>query len=820
MALNKTSSVDSNLDITQLVVPAFTDPDATEDVQMSITNEGMSHILARLTDLYRNPVEAAVREIISNAIDASVLLPNNARRPIEVSLPTALRATFVVRDHGVGMSTETVRKIYSQYGASTKRNDMKQVGAYGLGAKAPLAYCTEFFVVTTNSGITTTFSVSRKAEGNFVKIISAESTDLNTGTVVTMPVKAHDVNEFKQALNSYRKFSFDVPVSIDGAIAATPEYVILEENFILDSDDNTTGRIWLRKDALVEFFLGKFSPFGYDFNYNYVLSGWSYRSPNRNNYGFNNTPEMVVELKPGVVDFSSSRDEITNNLRSSSLDDRVKDYRMSKNLKEMTSLLAIYKSFDRSSAEMFFNRIIKEGELVNKELFFKRNSSTELILSLEDLQTNDGYSPLKLLTDSYRRNVITAFHLAQSSSKLSFYNPALSCDPDLFGLKTSILRTENVTAANEHIKKSISENKAVVSLADFIFNLNIQSQRGVSRHRSLKVVLVKNATEATTKKLLASRRIFSENDFEDTIFIFVKTGVKIDDQIKLVSSETEYEITVRSIEELIERARELRKQNRTEKSDSDDPMSLYILTAEGFDTEVEVIERANRYIGHKHMTPSELVEENALLVLTKNAAASALVGAANNGLKITNRPVYVISGRSGLRAKHYRELVDYKGVIASGDFFYKCKQAEEIVSRATYNGRLLRSQLKAAELEDIVRSVIVPLYVSKKFYNNLLSHVVENHKENKSITKILKLAAKIDRYGGNRFGPLSEDEVRNSLSSAEANALLSLKDTIMKVKNEETLENALLNKIMDFSGETKGAVALSLFGEFYSMIEA
>ena len=41
---------------------------------------------------------------------------------------------------------EEVQEIYSRYGASTKTDDLDQIGAYGLGAKSPLAYGNEFTV--------------------------------------------------------------------------------------------------------------------------------------------------------------------------------------------------------------------------------------------------------------------------------------------------------------------------------------------------------------------------------------------------------------------------------------------------------------------------------------------------------------------------------------------------------------------------------------------------------------------------------------------------------------------------------------------------
>ena len=85
MALTKEATA-NRPEVRQLLLQS----EATE-VQMGIDPEALSHILDRLTDMYPDPIQASVREVISNAHDATVLMPEAERKPIRVLLPTLLK---------------------------------------------------------------------------------------------------------------------------------------------------------------------------------------------------------------------------------------------------------------------------------------------------------------------------------------------------------------------------------------------------------------------------------------------------------------------------------------------------------------------------------------------------------------------------------------------------------------------------------------------------------------------------------------------------------------------------------------------------------
>lgn len=296
-----------------------------EKWEMKIDTNSISHIIARLTDLYENPIEATVRELISNAIDTTKRLPEEMRQEIVVTLPNELNREFIVTDLGEGMSYQVIKEIYSQYGASTKSTDMSQIGAYGLGAKAPLSYCSQFTVESTRDGFTTEILISSEMSGNYIRTVSAEQTGRPNGTKVVIPVREVDSSEFVKAAKSYHSFGLETEIKFIGHDYGERDNLIYIGNSLVDTDSDGTK-------IEVRVFMGVETPGDVLYNYlndnisdspDYLLSGWKYSGNAR--YSYRRTIPMYVELIPGLVDFSSSRDSITRNHRFTHVNDVINE---------------------------------------------------------------------------------------------------------------------------------------------------------------------------------------------------------------------------------------------------------------------------------------------------------------------------------------------------------------------------------------------------------------------------------------------------------------------------------------------------------------
>ena len=158
-----------------------------EDVQMTLDSDSLAHLMTVLSNLYSNKPLAVVREYSTNARDSHI--EAGVDRPIEISTPTDFMPFLKIRDYGVGMDAETIRNVYSKYGASTKRETNLQNGMLGLGSKSALTYTTQFNITGVKDGIKTYVVVSRAADGSGVmKIISQSHTDEPNGVEISIPV--------------------------------------------------------------------------------------------------------------------------------------------------------------------------------------------------------------------------------------------------------------------------------------------------------------------------------------------------------------------------------------------------------------------------------------------------------------------------------------------------------------------------------------------------------------------------------------------------------------------------------------------------------
>lgn len=112
------------------------------DMGMDVNNSSELSVFFLLSStLYKDPYRAIVRELVSNAIDASKRIGTN--EPVVLHVPktlTDINNEFYVQDFGIGMSLEQVINIYGNYFASSKQNDSNSIGGFGLGGKTPFIY--------------------------------------------------------------------------------------------------------------------------------------------------------------------------------------------------------------------------------------------------------------------------------------------------------------------------------------------------------------------------------------------------------------------------------------------------------------------------------------------------------------------------------------------------------------------------------------------------------------------------------------------------------------------------------------------------------
>lgn len=184
-----------------------------EAVQMTLDSNSLAHLMTVLSNLYSNKPLAVVREYSTNARDSHI--EAGVDRPIEISTPTDFMPFLKIRDYGVGMDAETIRNVYSKYGASTKRETNLQNGMLGLGSKSALTYTTQFNITGVKDGIKTYVVVSRAVDGSGVmKIISQSHTDEPNGVEISIPVSNRV--EIDSVVHNFFKFWKPGTVLVNG----------------------------------------------------------------------------------------------------------------------------------------------------------------------------------------------------------------------------------------------------------------------------------------------------------------------------------------------------------------------------------------------------------------------------------------------------------------------------------------------------------------------------------------------------------------------------------------------------------------------------
>lgn len=169
-----------------------------ETIEMGVSDDAaLMHILS--STLYTYPKLAVIREIICNGWDAHIAA-GKTDTPLQITLADN---QVTIRDFGFGIAHKDIGPIYGVYGNSTKRDDSKSTGGFGLGSKAPFAYTDNFEVASHHLGLKTIYRVSKSSmekggKPSINKIVAVPTQE--TGIAVTFGIDNRDVHEFSRMI--------------------------------------------------------------------------------------------------------------------------------------------------------------------------------------------------------------------------------------------------------------------------------------------------------------------------------------------------------------------------------------------------------------------------------------------------------------------------------------------------------------------------------------------------------------------------------------------------------------------------------------------
>jgi hypothetical protein len=176
-------------------------------LEFEIDPSASSFIIEMLSSrLYTDPLIAVVRELITNALDAS---PTGKPIRIDVEKRPQDLIMLSVQDDGVGMGTECVKSVLSKVGASTKNHDNKAHGGYGIGLLSVFAVSEQAQIDTVSDGVYFRYLLHRN-ERNVPSISLVEqwpAREGECGTRINVPIVAKDAYYFGEVKDAVLFFA-------------------------------------------------------------------------------------------------------------------------------------------------------------------------------------------------------------------------------------------------------------------------------------------------------------------------------------------------------------------------------------------------------------------------------------------------------------------------------------------------------------------------------------------------------------------------------------------------------------------------------------
>lgn len=151
-----------------------------------IDKNAVNMVMDMLSKLYNDPMNAVIREYVSNAYDANV--EAGATKPVELTLPcTENNGLLMVKDYGRGLDYMGIVSVFANFGTSTKRDSDNLIGGFGIGSKSGLAVSNAINVSSVCNNTLNEFVLERTPEGIVTRFTREnEPCEQDSGTTVTV----------------------------------------------------------------------------------------------------------------------------------------------------------------------------------------------------------------------------------------------------------------------------------------------------------------------------------------------------------------------------------------------------------------------------------------------------------------------------------------------------------------------------------------------------------------------------------------------------------------------------------------------------------
>ena len=188
-----------------------------KEFKTSIDPKNLEFITTLLSsNLYSDPEQSFIREIVSNAWDSHVEA-GTTDVPVIVRFSNSYNGKSVtIRDYGVGLSPERFQEVYCNIGSSTKRESNDFIGGFGIGKYSSLACSNTVYITSYYEGKAYYYVMVKSGNSITTNLLDERPTTEKNGVEVTIK-NIGDLTPFDKALQF---IVFFPNVYIDGADSA------------------------------------------------------------------------------------------------------------------------------------------------------------------------------------------------------------------------------------------------------------------------------------------------------------------------------------------------------------------------------------------------------------------------------------------------------------------------------------------------------------------------------------------------------------------------------------------------------------------------
>ena len=195
------------------------------EFKTSIDPKNLEFITTLLSsNLYSDPEQSFIREIVSNAWDSHVEA-GTTDTPVIVRFKRGNNGWEVtIRDFGTGLSPERFQEVYCNIGSSTKRESNEFIGGFGIGKYSSLACTNTVYITSYYEGTAFLYVMVKSGNTITTNLVMEKPTDEKNGVEVTIK-NISNIDPYRKAL----------------------KYIVFFPNVYVDGIDNKVNNTKLRR---------------------------------------------------------------------------------------------------------------------------------------------------------------------------------------------------------------------------------------------------------------------------------------------------------------------------------------------------------------------------------------------------------------------------------------------------------------------------------------------------------------------------------------------------------------------------------------------